>query len=842
MKFLFPQYINYMHYYLLEDIVVRFYCDRAKEILQQYTEQKVRCKSKLEDLPGPITNGEIEQFHGTIKLKVEVERDTSDATVEIIGEVQDALEMATGIDRAVIVYACNDPGSVLLTFLIPESVVHIFHELNTEDLTILANSGVMKLEVDEVVVDNIQQSSTVKSHSGKLEVAADSSEPTKPTGLEYYLQQRATDMTPERYSHLVKMLGSVDPKMFNDDCSEDFLKRFAEDLQDLKKLASYFSIHEWNIEELVCNYPDEEDQKYQALLCWRRAEGSTATYYNLLESLILHGNVDEVEALLQRLGEGNCPPVNLCIMLCSNGCDLLLLAGPVVLHASRWLKRQFLAHNGWQQWREVPNLLQFDQRLGELTTTASQQLKNMDYSKCFYDIKDEFPSNVTPVSMKALVNACTTSDHSYSWSSKSCILIKGAPAQGKSFLLSKLCQYWAKGYGMRSITLMFWVDCSQFQNQKMTLNQLLSELLPVETKNISSWIMKKRGKGVVFLLDGYNQQQSGGVFSNLTSRKFLPKSVVLITSTCTPSEISIEQLELLKLSDNQICKQVVKFFSCRSSKVEDFCLHLTGNPDMRLLASIPVYLYTLLFVCDKVFDIPSCELPVTWTKLFTNMMLLLLESKFPKLLQIETSPGSLCLLPSTVQSFLSKVSTVAFENLSCESFHLTLPEATSLGYGSGFALLHTYSKPLYNSEKQCFRFSSPLLQQFFAALHVHSQPLTKQTELMVQKSGLNFLWQFYTGLAPESYDRFQILINSCKDAMKMLASCAYEADWACDMPYVFRDNILSAADMHHIVVAGYKLPPDLSFERCFLGRAAAFKLTRQVHTLAQSGRYYFRVR
>ena len=518
---------------------------------------------------------------------------------------------------------------------------------------------------------------------------------------------------------------------------------------------------------------------------------------------------------------------------------LTLLAGHVVLHASRWLKQQYLAHDSWQQWREVPNLIQFDQRLGEVTTAASKQLKNMDYSNCYCDIKDEFPSSVIPVSMKALVNACTSSEHS--WSSGSCILIKGAPGQGKSFLLSKLCQYWAKGYGMRSITLMLWVQCSQFQNQKMKLDELLLQLLPFETKNISSWIIKKRGKGVVFFLDGYNQQQSGGVFDNLASRKLLPMSVVLITSTCTLSKISVKQLELFSLSDSQISKQVVDFFKSRPSKAEEFCLHLTNNPDLRLLASIPVYLYTLLFVYNKLFDIPSCELPVTWTELFTNMMLLLLQSTFPKL-QIESPPVSLCLLPSTVQSFLSKVSTTAFENLSSKSFHLTLPEAKSLGYGSGFTLLYTYSKPLYNSEKPCFQFSSPLLQQFLAALHVHSQPLTKQTELMVQKSDLNFLWRFYTGLVPESYDRSQILTNSYKDAMKLLASCAYEADWACDMPYIFRDNILSAADMHHIVMASYKLPPDLSFEQCFLGRAAAYQLTRQVHTLAQSGQYYFRVR
>ena len=290
-KSLCPQFINFIHYYLLEDIVESFGCDRAKEVLQQYTEQKNNRKRKLEDLPAPIAN---EEFHGTKRLKVEVEGDTSDATVEVIGEIQKTFEKATGVKRAVIVYACNELGSILLTFLIPESVLHIFHELNSEELTILANSGVMKLEVDDVVIDNIQQYSAVQS-------------PTKVTGLEYYLQERATEMTSERYSYLLKMLGYVDPKILNDLCSEEFLKRLSKNIQDWKKLAPYFSIQEWYIEDLVSNYPNEDDQKYQALLCWKRAARSTATCYNLLEILMLHGKVDEVEALLQRLGEGNWP-------------------------------------------------------------------------------------------------------------------------------------------------------------------------------------------------------------------------------------------------------------------------------------------------------------------------------------------------------------------------------------------------------------------------------------------------------------------------------------------------------------------------------------------------------
>ena len=386
---------------------------------------------------------------------------------------------------------------------------------------------------------------------------------------------------------------------------------------------------------------------------------------------------------------------------------------------------------------------------------------------------------------------------------------------------------------------MFWVDCSQFQNKRITLNQLLSQLLPTDTQNISKWIENKQGKDVVFILDGYDQQKSGGVFHDLASRKFLPKSVVLITSTYTPNQIIVKQFELLNLTENQMFNQVVKFFSFRPSNVEGFCQYLTNNPDMRLLASSPVYLYTLLFVCNKLLEIPSHELPVTWTELCTDMVLLLLPSAFSKLLQTERSPGSLNQLPNTVQLFLHELSTAAFENLTSETFQL--PAVRYLGHGSGFALVHLRMKPLYLSEKQCFQFSSPLLQQFLAALHVHSLPLTKQTELMEHKSELNFLWQFFAGLlAYGSYDRFLILRNSfLKDKIKMQVNCAYEADWSCEMPSIFRDYILTPADMHHIVM---KLPPDLNFNQCCFGRAALYQLTRQVHVLAQSGQQGFRVR
>jgi len=273
--------------------------------LHQYTEgEKCSRKRKLIDQPDPITDEEIEQFHGTKKLKVEVEGETSDMMVEKIDEVREGLERATGISRKVMPYAFHDPGCVLFTFLIPENISHILHELNSEDLAILAKVGVMRLEIDELVIENIQKFSTVNVGAAELETAVGNSESTKAAGLKYYLQERASEMTPERYSYLCRLLDNTDHTKHHEICSDKFLKEFANYLQDWIALTPYFGIQERQIEKLVHSYPDEREQKRETLLHWKRMSESTATFYNLLESLILHGTIGEVEALLQSLGEG----------------------------------------------------------------------------------------------------------------------------------------------------------------------------------------------------------------------------------------------------------------------------------------------------------------------------------------------------------------------------------------------------------------------------------------------------------------------------------------------------------------------------------------------------------
>lgn len=526
--------------------------------------------------------------------------------------------------------------------------------------------------------------------------------------------------------------------------------------------------------------------------------------------------------------------------------------GPVVLSTSQSLKQQYLDHDSWQQWREVPTLMKFDQRLGELESSASEMLKEMDYSTCYYNMIED-SSVITTVSVKSLVNKITHLP-------RGCILIKGAPDQGKSFLLSKLCHYWASGYGMRRFTLMFWIDCLSFQNRRIGLYELLLPLLQSETQNVVSlctWIENRLGQDVMFILDGYNCQQAlwDDIFQNLASQKLLPKSVILITSTCTPyvsgsdvrqlrrrgrhsphiaNESVVNQYELLTLTETQIFKQVLRFFHESPSKAEDFLLYLTIHPDMKPLAANPVQLYTLLLVYNNVVD-SSCEPPVTWTQVFTNATLFLLRSTFPTVLQTGKQHNCLNKLPSDVQSFLYDLSTSAFENLSSEyPHHLSLSQQVRrlLDLKSGFALVHRYSTPLFCKGKEYFHFFSKLLQEFLAAVHVARLPLSEQTEIMVQQKELSFMWQFYAGLiTSEPFERFQVLEERyCTGVTRALANCAYEANWVCDIPSTINNHILTAADIHHLKVASY-----MSFESCCFGKAALYQLGKQANALTVSG-------
>ena len=158
---LVPQYINYMHTHLLRQIVRKFGSSQSRTLVKQYEDSFPRTKP-LKQLRDPLSDDEIERCTGMKCLKVTYNGDATidSTTVQDVDRVRRTLEKNTGIDQSMIVYAKQTPGSVIFTFLIPETVLNVFSDLHEGRHKDLADHGILRIEVNNETID-IQASQPV---------------------------------------------------------------------------------------------------------------------------------------------------------------------------------------------------------------------------------------------------------------------------------------------------------------------------------------------------------------------------------------------------------------------------------------------------------------------------------------------------------------------------------------------------------------------------------------------------------------------------------------------------------------------------------------------------------
>ena len=289
---LIPQYINYLSYTLLEGIIDTFNNREARKDLNAYKMETRKCR--LRELSPPTSDEEMDEFQGQKRLKVTVNLDEEKAALDDVHRVTGAVQRATGISRSSQVFtAWNDSTSVLLVFLIPETVTDIFHHLYAEDLTILANAGITKIQLEDLEITNISKyiTNTIKIPEKRVELV-------KPTSLEHYVNER-TDLSSDQRSELNVMLQKFTDSKLSEVCDEQLLQNFSKHMQNWKTLAPFLGMPDFYYDEFTARYPERMQQNYELLLFWKRMEGSRAIYHHLLETVVLHGTAREMKALIQ---------------------------------------------------------------------------------------------------------------------------------------------------------------------------------------------------------------------------------------------------------------------------------------------------------------------------------------------------------------------------------------------------------------------------------------------------------------------------------------------------------------------------------------------------------------
>ena len=487
-----------------------------------------------------------------------------------------------------------------------------------------------------------------------------------------------------------------------------------------------------------------------------------------------------------------------------------------------------MSYNNRQEWRDVPRLMVFNQTLGQIKQQQDhlKQMSDLDYSKHCTALSDIYiPTQVTQVSLKSLINSISTSNTR--------ILIKGPHGIGKSLLLSRICQYWAKNFGLRKFKLLLLINLATIHSSAVTLDGLLQQVLPAKFGQlISRWIVSRGGENVLFILDGWSQkEETYDIYLKLVLNR-LKKCTVIVASTSKPSVLrsrDCTQFDMLGLTPVQISQQATKFYKTDPFKAEEFLRYIANCPDIKHMTPIPVYLYGLLFLFDCV---PVPELPVTLTELFSCMTLLFMvpsdQTATHLPLYMSNFPRT---LPTTLKAFLHRLSRIAYTGMDRgETVPSGLLPQLTYHQHIGFVLLRTECPSLMQKEDAPLRFTFPLLRDFLAAIHVHTLPLSEQTQLMEKRRDQVSLWKFYSGLIPaeKSHEYFSTLQNAgCVNSTITFANYSHEAGLPVKIHINIKDSILSGADIHHLLVLSLKANiPEMKFQRCTLGSEALIQLSK----------------
>ena len=303
-KCLVPEYINYMETGLLKGIVETFECKEAQSLLQQYHD-RYPINRLLRDMPDPVSDERLDLTQRK-RLRAKCDGDFHSARADGIKKVKTAIESATGIDQQFVTHAQHSEGSLKLIFLIPESVSCIFQELCDEDLEILAQAGIVEVQIDEFVISDIKKYCPQRTESSTQHISASSADQSGITakGFDSYIDQRAKNFTSKEKDQLKGLLESIPKSRMGEVCSDSFLRQLAAHMRDWRELAPHFGITQHEAEVLTFSYPDVGEQRYRALHCWKQINPDNATYKELIASLLTHAPFDLTETALKMTSPG----------------------------------------------------------------------------------------------------------------------------------------------------------------------------------------------------------------------------------------------------------------------------------------------------------------------------------------------------------------------------------------------------------------------------------------------------------------------------------------------------------------------------------------------------------
>ena len=221
------------------------------------------------------------------------------------------------------------------------------------------------------------------------------------------------------------------------------------------------------------------------------------------------------------------------------------------------------------------------------------------------------------------------------------VLLQGSPGSGKSTTLRKICHDFAKSSLPPEIKVVVRVVLGELEEgSKPTMEDLMQTCISEEhsdlIEEITSFVRKHNGEGILFLFDGFDELardlQKKSLVADILNHKAYPKSSCIITSrpsaTAQLPPQAVQQMDRVEtqgFTEDKMEQFIQQWFQAGPDTGEKVIEIIIVNPKLRDMCSNPL---TVLIACTIASE--EQMLPDRMTILLKSLMCILGNSYMKK--------------------------------------------------------------------------------------------------------------------------------------------------------------------------------------------------------------------
>ena len=371
------------------------------------------------------------------------------------------------------------------------------------------------------------------------------------------------------------------------------------------------------------------------------------------------------------------------------------------------------------------------------------------------------------------------------------VLVEGTPGVGKTIFAWKACRKWAKGKILQDYELVILVRLRDVSIRKATC---LGDLIqyprdPNIHQNVIDEITKTGGKGILLLLEGYDElpaplREEESLFRNVIKGDLFDEGTVVVTSRHWASEPFLlpyydtkrpvsKHIEILGFNRDNINGYLSLMLKEKDdskhigdnkkddlssmpkkkpSPLDDIIDYLELNPHIHSMMYIPLNCAIIVKVYQNSKE-ESSPIPTTTTELYSSLIRCLLLRHMNDLAEYKgkcTKLTDLRNLPECIKSHFDNIASLAYKGICKKDQQVIFPQdeipsgLDTLGLMQSSMELHVD----IGTEKS-FNFLHLTIQEFLAAHHLLTYSLDEQIKLLCRRKHISsVLLRFLAGLSP----------------------------------------------------------------------------------------------